>query len=104
MATATKDGDIETLRKDVEELSDAVKTLTSDLKNTARANGESFVNRAGDKFHAYSEDAQAMAKRVADRSRETADTAAGVVRERPLQSMLVAFGVGLVVAKLLDRR
>lgn len=103
MAT-TKDSDVDTLRKDIDDLSAAVKTLTEDIGKAARANGASFKERAGEKLDAVGEEASRFAHRVADRGRDTADAVAGVARERPFQSMLVAFGVGLLAAKLLDRR
>ena len=100
----TKDTDIDTLRKDIDALSAAVKTLTEDIGKAAKTNGASFTERAGEKLDAAGAEAGRLAHKVADRGRAAADSVADVARERPFQSMLVAFGVGLVAAKLLDRR
>lgn len=96
--------DLNALRKDLDNLSAAVKELSKDVKETAKSTSEAFMSRASGKIGAVGEEAAHFAQKMAGRGRETAESVAEVARERPFQSMLVAFGIGMVVAKLLDRR
>lgn len=47
--------------------------------------------------------AQSLAHQMSDTTRREADHAMGLVRERPLATIAVAVGVGLLIARLLRR-
>ena len=103
MAT-TKNDDVDVLKKDIEDLKSAVKTLTDDLRAAAESNAKSAGERAGDRLDDIRKDAADVARKAAERGRESAEAVADAVRDRPMQSLLVAFGVGLLLSRLLDRR
>lgn len=104
MSTNTKETDVDVLRKDIEDLKASVSALIGDLKKSADARGTSAAESARAKLDSLGQSASDMARAAADRGRHTAEAAADTVRDRPLQSVLIAFGAGLLLAKLLDRR
>lgn len=101
---AAKQDDIDVLKKDIDELKAALKALTDDLKGLAETNADSAAKRAGDKLGEIRDDVAGAAQKVADQGRQSAEAVADAVKERPLQSLIVAFGVGLLLCRLLDRR
>ena len=77
-------GELGKLRLDLDELKGPVKGIASALKeNLAEALGSGF------------EKAKVSGKKAVEADETT-------VEEKPLQSVLVAFGVGLLLGKLLD--
>lgn len=104
MATETKQNDVDALRKDIDDLKAALAELSKDVKSSAEAREHRFAEAARSKIEDIEHGAADFAKRAADRGRQSAEAVENTVRERPVQSLLVAFGAGLLLAKLLDRR
>lgn len=100
----TKQDDIDVLKKDIDELKAALKALTGDLKGLVDTNADSAAKKAGEKLGEIRQDMAGAAQKVADQGRQSAEAVADAVKERPLQSLIVAFGVGLLLTRLLDRR
>ena len=78
--------DIEKLKADIAALTDSLKTLAGDVG----VEGASAVRAAGQKTREH--------------VNQAAETVEQQIVERPFSSVLVAFGVGLLLGKLLDRR
>lgn len=76
---------LETLRKDFSELTQTMKTMTSD-----------YAKQGQDKLKAKADYAQ-------EQARDSFYKAQGEVETHPYTSMAVAFGVGLVIGKILDK-
>lgn len=85
-------GDMDRLRGDLERLRKDMEGLTRTVRDVASARGEEGAARAREMV----EQAQAQA-------RATLDTTERTVKENPLVSVAVAFGVGWVVGRLMDR-
>ena len=102
--TATKQDDIDVLKKDIDELKAALKGLTGDLKGLAETRSDSAAKKAGEKLGEIREDVAGAAQKIAYQGRQSAEAVADAVKDRPLQSLIVAFGVGLLLSRLLDRR
>jgi ElaB/YqjD/DUF883 family membrane-anchored ribosome-binding protein len=85
---AVKD-DLAKLRADIANLSAALKDLTSDTVHEQIGSLKGRIDRAtGDaKLH----------------GRQTLDDLADHIEERPVASVLIAFGVGVLIGKLFDR-
>lgn len=81
------------LRADLETLRDDVSHLTETLKHMASARGNEAYERL-----------RQTADQTRTRVRETASAAAHQVEERPLTSVLIAFGIGLLLGIVFDRR
>lgn len=104
MATTAENNDVDALKKDIEELKAALADLRRDAKKAAESREHRFTEAAREKLGDIEEGATDFAKRAADRGRRSAEAVENTVREKPLQSLLIAFGAGLLLAKLLDRR
>jgi ElaB/YqjD/DUF883 family membrane-anchored ribosome-binding protein len=85
---AVKD-DLAKLRSDIANLSNALKELTSETVHERIDSLRGGIDRLTD-------DAKLQ-------SREALDGLADRIEERPLTSILVAFGVGLLLGRLFDR-
>ena len=91
---ASLEADLEALRADLGKLREDVAALTASL---AELVGESA---SGEKVR---EMAARLAERAKQTGRENLDALQRKIEERPLTSIAVAFGLGLVIGKLLER-
>lgn len=78
--------DLNTLREDVGKLAATLKELAADRKEEAYQTVRNGAKAAGKKVH------------------ETSEAASKVVVKRPLTSILVAFGVGMLLGNVVSRR
>lgn len=96
MNTKTTAETIETaapeLEKDLAALRADFARVKSDIARITQALGQ----RVGEKVDGAVEEAAVM-------SRAGIDTVEAKIHERPLTSMLVAFGIGVLIGKLVDR-
>lgn len=85
--------DADKVKEDIAKLKEDIAQLTQSLKGVAAARGAEGVDTLKRTAHQTRDQAKAFSQ---DLERQVAD--------RPLTSMLVAFGVGFVIGRLLDRR
>jgi ElaB/YqjD/DUF883 family membrane-anchored ribosome-binding protein len=90
-------GDIAQLRKDLEKLSGSIMALGRGGIAAAQKGG-------AEQFGAWREDVGDMATSLKKQGQHQLDAVEGQIRERPLLTLLAAFGVGLLVSRLVDRR
>ena len=95
-AWAVGKSDFGKLSSDLVRLTEALRDLTGEGAQEYVAKLRSVVSQAN-------EDAQAAAAALGARGREGIAAVEHQVRERPLMSILICFGVGLVIGKLIDR-
>lgn len=93
MAENTSAKETDALRADLNTLRDDVSHLTDTLKHMASARGNEAYERL-----------RQTADQTRTRVRDGANAAAQQVEERPLTSVLIAFGVGLLLGIVFDRR
>ncbi len=95
MATNTSDAaahtkelreDLDALRADMKSLMDHVRSASGDAASGMKAKIHDMSSEAGDQMTA--------AKAVADRK----------ISEHPMTSVAIAFGIGMLLGKLMDRR
>ena len=86
--TTVKD-DLSKLRSDISSLKDAFQTLASDKVRTK-------LNGAQEKLDKWTETARY-------RGRESLEDLAEEIEDRPLTSIFMAFGVGVLLGRLFDR-
>lgn len=91
------------LKDDIEALKDAVARLTESLKARGADEAEGLGAKAGAAARNARERVETMAEDAAARGRQAVDDVGMRVREHPLQSLLLAFGLGVLIA-LLTRR
>lgn len=97
MANAAQDDDLNKVKEDVASLRESLNDLSKQSAETARAQAESLHLRAR-------ENAERLASEASAKFREGTAAVTHEVEERPLTSVLIAFGVGLIVGKLFHRR
>lgn len=85
-AAQSVDEDLAALRADLKALKESIADLAKDKSDEVRAKLSETADRA-----------VASGKQSAETMQET-------VRERPITSVAIAFGVGMLIAHLLDRR
>lgn len=86
--------------KDYATLRDDVDALRKDLANLT----EKMRGMSGERFESARAQAREAAQRVRDRGQAAVDEVGHRIEERPLTSVAVAFGVGMLIGRLLDRR
>ncbi len=93
MAERSLEKELDTLRADLGAIKD-------DIANISRA----VSRRAGKAAANGRAQAEDLVADLTAKGEESLEVARGQIAERPLTSLLVAFGVGMVLSKLLDRR
>jgi ElaB/YqjD/DUF883 family membrane-anchored ribosome-binding protein len=87
--------DIAQLRNDIVGLTDAIKDVASEKANTTKENAQSRAQSAW-------EDIERKLDDVLDQGRVTADDIEDKITAHPGGSVLTAFGLGFIIAKLTD--
>lgn len=81
--------DVEALRKDLAEVTKTLRTMGSDRANSVAQSAAERVREVSGQVH--------------DQFDHARDVAVGQVRERPLTSVAVTFGIGMLVGGLLRK-
>lgn len=97
MANTSVDTEINQLKSDVATLRKDMADLMGALKDAGAEQGRKTYNRA------YQQ-AQRTGQYARERATDAYETVGKEVENRPLTSVLTAFGTGFVVGMLLDRR
>ncbi len=87
--------DIAQLGKDVAEITRVVKTLSEERVEDVRASVHEKVDSATEELHRRAEAAREQARKATESFEKT-------VEQYPFSSLLAAFGIGILVARLLD--
>ena len=96
----TLKADLDTLRKDISSLVSSFGDAATDEVKTRGRRARAAMGRATERAGEVWDDATNEASR---RGREGVAAFEQQIEERPLISVLVAFGVGLVIGKLINR-
>jgi ElaB/YqjD/DUF883 family membrane-anchored ribosome-binding protein len=103
MTARNVEQEFDALKADFGKLSTDLANLTTALREATGQGASDYLAKLRGAMEHANGDVQAAAAALGARGREGMDAAAEHVRERPLTSILVCFGLGLVVGKLLDR-
>jgi ElaB/YqjD/DUF883 family membrane-anchored ribosome-binding protein len=86
-------GSSRSIEEDIAALREDLKTLTANVAGLAKEKGDTVRADLG-----------ARADKAMASGREAAESMQDTVRDRPMTSVFVAFGVGILIGHLLDRR
>jgi ElaB/YqjD/DUF883 family membrane-anchored ribosome-binding protein len=103
MSARNVEHEFDALKSDFGKMSADLVSLTQALRDLAAKDGEAYLSKARNVVGQANEDVEAAAAALAARGREGLHSVAVQVRERPLTSILVCLGVGVVIGKLFDR-
>ncbi|PZA08860.1 MULTISPECIES: YqjD family protein [unclassified Meiothermus] len=96
--------DLQALKDDLRSLREDVRSLMESLKGAASSKAKELghaLKETGDQLGSQVKDALDAAREKGERAASDLESR---VQERPLLSLLVAFGLGLVLSRILDRR
>jgi ElaB/YqjD/DUF883 family membrane-anchored ribosome-binding protein len=88
--------EFDSVKEDLSKLRSDISSLTSTLQDVASEKMRSKFSGAQEKFDIWSQ-------RARETSRERLEDIADEIEDRPLTSLLVVFGIGVVIGRLLDR-
>ncbi|MTI63052.1 hypothetical protein [Methylophaga sp.] len=93
--------------QDLQEQMKALRSDFSELTKTMKKLSEDYVNEGQSRLRQTADQARQQARDTADQAREQARNAAYQAQEgvenHPFSSVAVAFGIGLLIGKILDR-
>jgi len=103
MSARNVEQEFDTLKSDFGKLSSDLASLTTALRDLAGDGAQDYVAKLRAATSHANGNVQAAAAALGARGREGLEAAVEHVRERPLTSILICFGLGLVIGKLIDR-
>ena len=96
MAAANYDAEVQAIKDDVAGLRKDLQTLIKTVADDQKAHGKEALDKARAEVNRLASEARA-------KGREGVHALETQIEERPFTSVLVAFGIGLILGKLLDR-
>jgi ElaB/YqjD/DUF883 family membrane-anchored ribosome-binding protein len=87
----------------VKEVTDEVAALAEMLKEIAADTGEQLQGAAGEKLEEIARRSQALAEKAKSRTKSEIASLEQKITEKPLQSALIAFAIGLLLGVLTRR-
>jgi ElaB/YqjD/DUF883 family membrane-anchored ribosome-binding protein len=90
------ESEFDTVRDDLTKLSSDIANLAASLKDGATDTAREQLAAARNRFERLTEEARS-------RGEEQLEGLSATIEERPLTSVLIAFGVGVILGRLLDR-
>jgi len=103
MANQAVDQELETLRGDLNTLREDVRKLTEDLARAARTGAAVASEEAEAEMKRLRAELDELYRRALSRGQASLESIEEQVERNPLTSLAVAFGIGLLLGKLLDR-
>ena len=102
---ATKaDQELDAVKEHIQALRAELSTLTTHIKGLSSAKLEQAQSVGSLKIEELSADLQRAADALRQRSQASVAQLENTIREKPLISLLAAFGAGLLIARLLERK
>ncbi len=90
--------------KELDQLKSDISNLRSDMSELIEAMKDNGIEHGRDVYHRTRERARRTGEAVRERAGDMYDDFGRTVEERPMTSVLTAFGTGFVVGMLLDRQ
>ena len=94
--------EMDALKADIAQLREDIVGLSSAVKGAASENVAGAKVQAEERMHQAWEDIERRLQDLLSEGKATFNTAEQKVGEHPVGSVLTAFGIGFVIAKLLD--
>ncbi len=104
MAEKSSENDLQTLRDDMATLRADFKKFSDDLKVLGRGQADAARDELGETAERMREEFRRILDETGTRGRQSLETVESEIGARPLTSVLISFGAGLLLAKLLERK
>jgi ElaB/YqjD/DUF883 family membrane-anchored ribosome-binding protein len=99
-----KKGDASQLEADIDQLKKDLKQLNDTLLGLGRDGLDAVQTEGAARLEALRKEADVIAKRLKSTGQSQYDALEAQIQEKPLLTLLAAFGLGLIVSRLIDRR
>ena len=96
--------DVSELAADIEQLKEDFKKLASTIVGLGREGLDAAQSGGAEQLRAWRDDVGEMASGLKRKGQHQLDLVEGQMRDKPLLALLGAFAVGILLARLLDRR
>ncbi len=100
MADTPKNPDFDAVRKDIDELRADLAALGKDVRKLVR---DGAGREAAAALGSLQDGAEAAIESVVGQGRDAVDSVGACVRNRPVESLLVAFGIGVVLGNVIRK-
>lgn len=104
MAEADLNREMQSLRADLAKLREDLAGIAGALKDAGHEKAQGARESLADLLSSVREELRGALGQARDAGKKSVETVGHEIEQRPLTSLLTAFGVGFVLAKLLDRR
>lgn len=104
MAETDLNKEIQTLREDVAKLRADLSGVAGALKDLGKGRVEEAKSTLTELAEALREELRKGMEGARSRGKRSVETVEEQIEQRPLLALLAAFGVGIVLGKILDRR
>lgn len=94
--------EVDALKTDIERLREDIVALTNAVKGVATENVKNAKAHAEERLHKTWDDIERRCEELLNEGKTTFNKAEQKVSEHPASSVLTAFGLGFVIAKLLS--
>lgn len=101
---SAKDTDTGRLEADIEQLKADLKRLNETLVGLGRDSLDVVQTESAVRLEALRKEADAIARRLKSTGQNQYEAIEAQVQEKPLLALLAAFGLGLIISRLIDRR
>lgn len=95
--TSRLEADIDQLKKDLKKLNETLVGLGRDTLDAAQSEGAA-------RLEAWRKEADHIAKRLKNTGESQYAAIEAQVQEKPLLTLIAAFGLGLIISRVIDRR
>ena len=102
--TANSADDLDAIRKDIDALRGDLATLVKHLKQTGRSKLDEASAASAEKLDELRDDLESSLADLQRQGKQSIDQVEQTIRDKPLMTLLAAFGAGVLIARLLDRR
>jgi ElaB/YqjD/DUF883 family membrane-anchored ribosome-binding protein len=99
-----KNPDTSRLEADIEQLKADLKHLNETLVGLGKDTFESVQSESAARLEALRKEADDIARRLRSKGENQYAALEAQVQEKPLLTLLAAFGLGLIISRLIDRR
>lgn len=91
------------MRNEFENLKNQVNDLMNSIKNQGEHKASKIMEKVGSKLEDYEEKASSKAHDIYDAGSEGLDSINAQIRKNPLMSLVIAFGTGYLLSRMLTR-
>jgi ElaB/YqjD/DUF883 family membrane-anchored ribosome-binding protein len=99
-----KGTDTSRLEADIEQLKNDLKRLNETLKGLGRDGLDAVQAEGAARLEALRKEADEIASRLKSKGQSQYEALEAQVQEKPLLTLMAAFGLGMIISRIIDRR